>query len=381
VLISIRSRHPVSGALVVLCDTASLDSRLILPVAVTVTSGSTKQAMWLYDQSMFPSQPDEPALGSGELAVSHAVAQRVFRQAPGSPFEATLDLPVRRRLTVALARVDDLPSGDSIQMSVQDAQLLGVEGVSALVTTRKGTLASAKVQVRDHVHPGSVKIPMVLRTMLSIQRSDDVMVSLSRPVLREVPGPRRISKLTRRADRLLEKLLRRIFRAPAAAMLVTQMPPGDDDTVDIARIDAHVLAGLGLQAGEQALLSWQGAVSAVRLLVALPRDGTDRVLEVQGVDRRVDFSDGVPATLVIQVSAAVRRDLGLPVGAVVSVRRRVRTSAQSKLNQLTIPLLGLLLAAAAIKDVPWWAIFAGAGLTSILGLANLRVPRPPRGLY
>jgi hypothetical protein len=88
-----------------------------------------------------------------------------------------------------------------------------------------------------------------------------------------------------------------------------------------------------------------------------------------------------PPHLIARVPAPMRRLLEIPPGTVVVVRRRLRPALVSYLNQLTLPVAGLVLAAAAVPAVRGWPLLLGLLAAVVLGLAPLRTTNPPRGRW
>jgi hypothetical protein len=66
--------------------------------------------------------------------------------------------------------------------------------------------------------------------------------------------------------------------------------------------------------------------------------------------------------------------MGIPVAAVVTVRRSTSSVLMSNLYRLIIPIAGLSLAGAALEDPNWLLLGLGAIVLSILALTRLRIP-------
>ena len=385
--VHIRSILPLSGLVVAICDGGGIDPKIIYPVCARLKWDDGEVDVWLYDQTQFPDLglKQNLTLSGKTVAVSQGLI-KALREADAETIEGTLELPLAGRFAVRPSRADDVPSGDVLQMSAQDAASLDVDSERhsrLLITTSEGIVGSLRVDIRSHVSLGEVRLSMLTRTLLRVPPGEQVMISDVRNMSRLVRSSRsRRHRLVRSIDRHFESILVYLFRAPQATLQATQTPPSDDAGLDVVRLDEAIFGYLGIGPGEQILLQWDGRRSAARALIAVPQvTAVEGGITVQGVDRRSNASAVLPPSLLVLVSAQVRRDLGLPVGAIVTVRRRVRTTLQGRLNQLTLPLLGLLLAGAAINHLSFLILGAGVALTCVLGLANLRIPRPPRGQF
>jgi hypothetical protein len=179
-----------------------------------------------------------------------------------------------------------------------------------------------------------------------------------------------------------EVVLRVVFGSRPLSFRVIQAHPGDDDLRDTIRLHPAAFTALELKPGGQVLLDWAGDQISVRAIEDHSPFGGNFSNYVQGVVG-VRYDPGpphdFPAHLVARVPAPVRRHLGIPPNTIVMVQRRVRPALIGQLNQLTIPLVGLALAAAAVPSVRGWPLALGTTVVVFLGLAPLRITRPPKG--
>lgn len=183
-------------------------------------------------------------------------------------------------------------------------------------------------------------------------------------------------------DVCAELLLRAAFRSQDLTFRVVQAHPGDDDLRDTIRLHPGAFGALALRPGGQVLLSWGGQRMAVRALEdQKPFDGELSSHVMKSVGLRLDAAplpSDFPAHLIARVPALVRRSLNIPPNTVIEMRRKLRPAVIGQLNQLTFPVTGLV-AAAAFPEVRGWPLILGGIFAVALGLAPLRMPRPPRG--
>jgi hypothetical protein len=188
----------------------------------------------------------------------------------------------------------------------------------------------------------------------------------------------------RMIDYILEILLRGLLRSPTVVVRSTQAPVGDD-SASVVRLHPNIFASLGLRPGMQVVVSWCGIrVAAVALedYEAYDPEASTFVQDRQAVERTSAVSiKGLPPHLVARVSLSTRRQLGIPAQTAVEVRRRLRPMVVAQLNQLTIPVAGIFLAGVAVPDLRWWPLVVGLVIVVVFGLAPLRQPRPPKGLW
>jgi hypothetical protein len=149
-----------------------------------------------------------------------------------------------------------------------------------------------------------------------------------------------------------EVILRLIFGTQPMSFRIIQAHPGDDDLRDTLRLHPAAFTALGLAPGGQVLIDWAGQRTSVRALEDHNPFGgslSSYVRGVVGVRYDAELPQDFPSHLVARVPAPVRRHLGVPPNTVVVMRRRIRPSLVGQLNQLTMPLAGLVLAAAAVR--------------------------------
>lgn len=183
-----------------------------------------------------------------------------------------------------------------------------------------------------------------------------------------------------------EILLRAALRSPRYSFHSERARPGDDST-DIIRLDPAIFPLLGVSPGSRVELNWFGKKTLVRVLEREVVGTDDKMLEQLQAVGTVSPLDPQASRAIdrlsVEIGSRVREQLGMPPDSIVEVRRSVSSAVSSHLVQLSIPLLGAVFAGAAFAGSHWqWAAVIGvaaAGL--ILGLAPLRIPKEPAGLW
>lgn len=376
---------------------------LAFPLLVVARSGDTATRIWL-DREAEPSPTEAATLEPESIGLTNRALADLGIAANGPPISVVL--PALTRLQILAANADDLPQGASAHVPAGTLHNLGVRGRSswALVTT-SGISAPVKLSERTMKRAG-VKMSMLLRTLLSTGAQPVQIAALARPsrfekrkaALARVrqrgehgPVKRYLLMQAGRAvwcgrlfDVALERFLRFWLRAPRLAVITTQTLPGDDNG-DLVRLHPTTFTALGIHPGDQVIVEWGPAKSAATAFEEFAGHESTTpagIAEARRVEQTTgQVGAGVPPHLVVRVSAETRRDLGMPATTVIQVRRRLRPLVLRHLNQLTVPLAGVLIAGIAVKGLRGWPLVVGVILAAVIGLSNLRVPRPPRGLW
>lgn len=380
-----------------------LDENTLYPFAARLVrplrSAST---IWMHKDS-------EDAVPRGTVAVSSRVRERLGL---GPQTEKVrIEVPRRADLRVSLPPVVDIPSGAVVQVDKTVRIQLQTERLRkprmALLTSPAGIAIPVRLQQR-RMAADKIAMPMHLRTIIGVRRGSRVqLTAVQRPSIRErlvgaegrvlVRGThRRWVRTTavtiglliiglRQFDRLFEWLLRLAFRSQSLSLRVTQSHPGDDDLRDTVRIHPSLFAALGIRPGGQVIMNWGRQRVAVRALedqLVFNGQFSRHVLESVGLPLdATQLPADFPAHLVIRVPAPVRRILNIPPNTIVEIRRKLRPAIVGQLNQLAVPVAGLVAAAAALPEMRGWPLILGSVTATVLGLAPLRMPRPPRGQW
>lgn len=307
--------------------------------------------------------------------------------------EIEIYIPPIRNLRVAPARIDDLPHDDVVQLSPAVARELGAEHDWALAIA-DGLPFPVRFAVRRRVADSEVRLSLQTRVLLGVERGGSIVLAPfagvtgrqnRRRAESDVPLSLRIGRACRelvwnQLIRLLDALGRVALVAPAVSLRTVPAQLGDD-TRAVIRLDEDLFAILGLAKGEQVFLNW-GRRVAVGVALPWSRNGNrdQDAAKAQEVDLHWQpRGDRLPRSLIVGVSAEVRSDLGMPRFSTVSVRRRVLPLVVRRVNDLTIPVGGLLLAGYTIKGVSPLTILVGCVIVTLLALLPLRHARRPRG--
>lgn len=347
---------------------------------------------------------DADVVPAGGLAMPVGL-QRRLRLDPVAP-QVTLELPPRFRLTVATPPALDLPPPATIHVSNVVYATFARRGrqCRAVVTTPQGLCVPVRLRKRP-IGEGTALVPMSLRTLAGITIGSQVQLSAVprgswqdrrlkavQRVSAAVPKkavPRLMTESlgwgllsVRLIDFCGEAVLRFMFGSRPLSFRIIQAHPGDDDLRDTIRLHPAAFTALDIRPGGQVLVDWAGERVSVRALEDHNPFGesfSDYVRGVIGVRYDPGPPQDFPPNLIARVPAPIRRHLGVPPNTIIVVRRRVRPALIGQLNQLTMPLAGLVLAAAAVPSVRGWPLVLGTLVAVFLGLAPLRRARPPKG--
>lgn len=316
--------------------------------------------------------------------------------------------PSYRHVRILTSKVDDIPVGLSVHVNRSLAQELGSrhDGARWALASCSGQAQPVKLVVRKDLEANRLRMSMLVRILFGVKSGNDLYL-VAYPaknnadwinslhdrlpsIRRRISNPRLLTALGvvvfsfRLVDAALEWCLRLLFRAPEIAIRTIQAQTGDDDSRNV-RLHPSVFAALGIQSGEQVIIGW-GGQRAIAIALAdykLPSDGPMTVLsQAQMVELSGTWSENAfPDHLIGRISAQIRHDLNAPALTVITVRRRVRTLVVTHINQLVIPLGGVLVTAAALPQLRGWPLVVAAIVATVLSLGNLRIPHPRKGLW
>jgi GntR family transcriptional regulator len=357
--------------------------------------------IWLYED-------DQDVIPFDAIGITARVQERLGITPQDE--KISVELPEMFTVRVRTPPALDLPAGASIHVSPElfktfrtnnhsrtYALLTSDQKISAPVRIKKRpiedkiVLAAMFVRILCGITDGS---PVQLSTLPAVSYSQYASWLIAR-VFRRPPKntwQRKIGiilglilKSLRLIDFSLELILRAALRSQPLAFRIMQANPGDDDLRDTVRLHPGAFAALAINPGGQVILNWAGQRITARVLedpnpIDTPAASSPHVLQSAGLHLDTGLlPEGFPAHLVVRVPASLRQSLNIPPTTIIEVRRRLRPAVVSQLNQLTIPVAGLILAAAAFPPVRGWPLLAGSIAALVLGLAPLRMPRTPRG--
>ncbi len=361
----------------------------------------TRAPMWLYedDQDIIPSD-----------AIGITVRAQAKLGITSQDEKISIELPKRFTLRARTPPALDLPAGASIHVSPGLFQTFRRNNRSrtyALLTTDQKISAPVRIQKRP-IGDDIILAPMFVRILCGISEGSSVQLSALPAVTHSQYASWLVARVFRRPpkntwkrnigivlglilkgvrliDFSLELALRAALRSQPLAFRIMQANPGDDDLRDTVRLHPGAFAALALNPGGQVILNWAGQRMTARVLedpnpIDTPAASSPHVLQSAGLHLDTGLlPEGFPAHLVVRVPAFLRQSLNIPPTTIIEVRRRLRPAVVSQLNQLTIPVAGLILAAAAFPPVRGWPLLAGSVAALVLGLAPLRMPRTPLG--
>ena len=384
---------------------------LILPVIGHLELDRQNIPVWITRASDYLDKDAQPrTLPADQIGLSNGVWVALRRLNAKTDTDGLLIVDSPHTVRVAGALASDLPGGNDVHVAMDLAVQLGRRGLrrkpECLLSTNK-ICAPVRIVGRTANSETSLRAGMLTRALFELRVGDNVQLSR----IPRAPGRFRRS-LSRRArsgpptgpfvgvvavfwgavilagrlvDVLVETALRILIRAPGQSVRVVQAHPGDDSSDRrIVRLHPSVFPVLGITPGMQVFVQWgRERTIAIALEDYQPHSETipSFLRSRQAAGTRLDLPGEFPPHLVARVSLSVRYDLGMSSDTVAIIRRRLRTAVLQQMNQLSIPVAGLLLAALAVPDFRGWHLYGGLALVVILGLLPLRKPPPPRGRW
>jgi hypothetical protein len=308
-------------------------------------------------------------------------------------------IPETVQLTAAVALVDDLPKSYEVDVSATVKRritkggrwgLLNYDEVPMPVRLRQRKIDSNKIRIsfptRALIYPASdlggeiLQLSSVLEDRLPFL----VRLTIRHPyvgILGLVVG---LSKrLTHHVGQLFESILRPILLAPVVVTRTTEALIGED-TYQVVRINAQIFPLIGIKPGDQVIVSWASRQVVATALEFLEINSDPKVsTTLQRTDlHHTGTRSSIAPHLAIGITAPMRASLGIPRHTVVNVRRRLTPLILGRINELTIPVGGLLLAALALPGViPRWGIGVSIIIVIALALISARYRLPPTGRW
>ncbi|HEX7140711.1 MAG TPA: hypothetical protein VF219_22860 [Vicinamibacterales bacterium] len=336
--------------------------------------GSIRVGVWICSTDDVP-QKELPEGRSRDEVVWLSKRARDLLRVDGALIEVAAEAPQSLRVLPAL--VDRLPADNEAEVSADDAKRLGRWALA----WHDGFTMPLRLRVKPN-EQGMIRMSRLTR-VLGRLTDEHPRVRLSRLQPEHLQWRDRF--VGRTAMRLfsffLELLLRPLFHAPAVAMSTVEAKLGDD-TNRVIRMAPQMFNLIGVRPGDDILVEWAG-----RRVIAVAHESFDAKEHGHAHVPTVDTwgaNSSVPDEarhLVIGIGAQLRGELRIPRRTVVIVRRRVSTIFARRVNELTLPIGGLLLAAVAIKGFPVIWVFAGAVIVTILAMLPARYRVPPRGRW
>jgi hypothetical protein len=307
-------------------------------------------------------------------------------------------IPKTVQLTADVALVDDLPKSYEVDVSAAVRRrittrsgwgLLTYDEIPMPVRLRQRKIDSSKIRIsfptRALIYPASDLKGEILQLSSVLEDRLPFLVRLRtrhpyRGILGLLVG---LSKrLIHHIGQLFELILRPILLAPIVVTRTTEALIGED-TYPVVRINSQIFPLIGIKPGDQVIVSW-----ASRQVVATALESVEMNTDpkVSTTLQRTDLHHTGTRTciaphLAIGITAPMRAFLGIPRHTVVNVRRRLTPLILGRINELTIPVGGLLLAALALPGVPRWGISVSILIVIGLALISERYRLPPTGRW
>jgi hypothetical protein len=352
---------------------------------ISVCSGETIVRAWLYGRQ---------DVAENEVELSTRVRRRL-----GVDAGATIRVVVPRRaqLIVVPALIDRLPPADIVEVRENVCDYMGHHRWALL--SHQGLTMPVRLRPA-RIRDGEIRMSMLARSLVgftsepganaTVQLSELPAESHRSPILgvrtlvseREWHGwiglPIFIARST---IQCFESLARLFLKAPKLCVRTTEALVGDD-TNRVVRLASHVFPLLGLHPGDHVVVQW-----ARRRTLAVALEKPDYGATPRNLPRHVDpemqgIPENIPAEyLTIGIAAEMRSALGIPRHTVVTIQRRVVPLVSRRLNELTIPVGGLLLAAATVKGLSRTAVAIGLVVIILLAMLPARHKTPPSGRW
>jgi hypothetical protein len=294
-------------------------------------------------------------------------------------------------VAVLPAVVDDFPEANEIDMAGDAARQFGRWALAY----GKGMI-SMPVRIRARRVPtGNVRMSMLTRTLAGVSASDDQKLDIAplepehlkwtdrlrgRTSLQGVIGVSIATAycVARWIPWAAEVILRLLFHSPQLAMRTVEAQLGDD-TNRVIRIPPETFSVLGIKEGDEVFVEWADRrVIAVahQAFNANPADARAATVDTWGTELELSARH-----LIVGIAAEMRGELRIPRRTVITVRRRVLSIFVQRINELTVPVGGLLLAALTIQGLSRVFVAVGVVVVTILAMLPARYRVPPRGRW
>jgi hypothetical protein len=352
-------------------------------------NGPIRVGVWICSTNEAPQKRADAEASRGDVVWLSKRARNLLHLEEGM-----VELLVEEFETFAVfpALVDQLPRDDEADVAAADARRLG----PWLLVHNGGVTIPIRVRPRRN-ETGTLRMSRLTRVLAGL-REERPSVRLSRfqdekllwsdalSGITRIPGwsgtvAALLLRPLRKIAWVTELLLRALFHAPALAMATVEARLGDD-TNRIIRIPSETFSLLGIAPGDDVLIEWAG-----RRVMAVAHESGESIAGDHASVPTVDTwgSDKVVPSearhLIIGIGAEMRGELRIPRRTVVTVRRRVTSIFVDRINELTVPVGGLLLAAVAIQNFPIVYVIAGTVVVTILAMLPARYRVPPRGRW
>lgn len=309
-------------------------------------------------------------------------------------------IPETVRLNAAVAHVDDLPKSHEVDVSLGVKHRIAKRGgwglliydeVPMPVRLRGRDIESQKIRIsfptRALIYPAADLGGEILQLSSVLEDRLPFFVRLKQRYpyagfFRLFVGI--LKRFIHYLGQIFELFLRPILRAPVVVLRTVEALIGED-TYQVVRINPQIFPLLGIKPGDQVVIGWASRQVVATALEFPPELNTDPRITttLQRTDlHRIGSRESIAPHLSIGITAPMRSCLGIPRHTVVEVRRRLTPIILGRINELTIPVGGLLLAALALPGViPRWGIIMSIIVVVALALISARYRTPPSGRW
>lgn len=354
-------------------------------------SGRLRIAVWIRSTVESPQSVEGTPLDPSAVVWMSRRARDLLRLTD-DPMSVELLVADPVSLEVMPSLVDDLPAATEVDVSAATARKLGKLAIGY------GQAGAIPLRVRRRgMRDDHVRMSALTRSLAGLRSGKDQRFVLSpfdaeklhwvdenRGRLRRPGIPGSIGALILRVLRFfwwgLEVFLRLLFHSPPLPMRTVEAQLGDD-TNRVVRMSKEAFALLGVKPGDEVFVEW-----ADRRVVAVAHetfevDADSTTVATVDTWQRDEAVPSIARHLIIGIAAEMRGELRIPRRTVVVVRRRVLSLFAQRINEVTVPVGGLLLAALTIRGLSHTFVVAGIVVVTILAMLPARYRVPPRGRW
>jgi len=387
VAVGVRTPIPV-----VILDVPILESlQLTTGTRILIRYRRRRLAVWVRELADHPQKPAEGLTTHDMIWLSKRA--RVLLRVPDEGADVFIDVRARMQLEIVPALQHDLPRANEVDVAESVVKDLGTR--RAIAESNYGTVP-VFLRPREMRDKNRIRMSMLTRTLLRVKLGERIAISaFQRERLFLADRTRRRSAVMNNILRVVaavkltmrmliygvERLLRLVLHAPVLSMRTVEAEIGDD-TNRVVRVAPETLRLLGIQPGDEVFLEWGDsrvlAVALEKVATSMPGVFEGATEDDWGTD---PVADSVPDHLVVGVSAVMRGELRIPRRTIVNVRRRVLSIFAQRVNELTIPIGGLIFAALALDKITSLQAAVGAVIVTIMAMAPVKYRAAPRGRW
>lgn len=257
-----------------------------------------------------------------------------------------------------------------------------------LLTTEHRTMVVTSAKTRSgraNTDEGYLRMNFHARRVMGLAKGDqdsrpNIQVAQFRstvhPNRNDISGYRFLRRVLQIPSALLNLTATLLLRAPHVSLVVEESAESDDQH-GIARVNPTAMGLLGVDAGDQVLVSW----GARRVLLRVA-EGESRDLDIGDLPEIVEWrANGLrgerprsPYEDRIALPARARAELGMPRNGVAVVRRYALSRVRRRLGSLALPTVALAVAVPSL-GIGFWPAASIVGAIVFLAFAEERLAR------